>query len=136
MLKNIKIISKLVKQKIEYHHIQQFFQETKLIKFKNIGIDYDIWGFTSLTSNKIYFNENYGLEFQEVNYLEALLVDGFCYWIIQNKDPLIIVSEYYQSKLKNGYISEFVDVYLQTAYGKYIYTPNPLGMCQYFQPIK
>lgn len=106
------------------------------IKFKNKGILEDIWGFTSLTSNKIYLNDNDGLENLEKNYIEAMLVDGFCYWIIINKDPLIIISEYYQSKLKNGYISEFVDVYLQKAYGKKIYTPSPFRMCLYEYPIK
>lgn len=55
----------------------------------------DIWGFTSLTSNKIYLNENYGFEYLQDHYLEALLVDGFCYWLIKNKNPLIIISEYY-----------------------------------------
>lgn len=55
----------------------------------------DIWGFTSLTSNKIYLNDNCGFEYLEDYYLEALLVDGFCYWLIKDKNPLIIVSEYY-----------------------------------------
>ena len=69
------------------------------------------WGFTSLSSNKIYIGDALNWIGYE-KYIESLFVDCFSYWIIENKSPLIIISEYYKPKLKNGFVTELADIYL------------------------
>ena len=69
------------------------------------------WGFTSLTSNVLYVGHALDWIGYE-KYIESLFVDCFSYWIIENKNPLIILSEFYKTKLKNGFMSELADIYL------------------------
>ncbi|KAM3142816.1 hypothetical protein pb186bvf_005200 [Paramecium bursaria] len=132
MIKNIKVISKLVKLQINQEILRQFFQEIQIVKYKNKQMIVE-WGFTSLSSNKIYIGDALNWIGYE-KYIESLFVDCFSYWIIENKSPLIIISEYYKPKLKNGFVTELADIYLQNVYKIMIRYSSPFRMCMFEFP--
>ncbi|KAM3127602.1 hypothetical protein pb186bvf_020307 [Paramecium bursaria] len=121
LIKNIKILQFIYQQKITEDLIVGFIKQVKFIKIVDQPTRY--FAFCSLNSTRVYIKLD-----AYHHQIEAVLIESLFYRLLNNQDPLIILSEGQQRLYIEKDLYEPGDYYNKKVHNFNIFFPSPFRM--------
>ncbi|KAM3133128.1 hypothetical protein pb186bvf_014704 [Paramecium bursaria] len=124
LIQNIKILEEIVGQQLTEGDIELYFQQIKIFGWKSEVFEECLLGLSSFDGERMYVTKNQSF-FKVEEIIEYQVADHIYFWFNQNKNPLLIYTDFNKKLLDNyGRLLEPGDYYYYKSTNTYVIQPG------------